>query len=100
MYPSEKLPASVSQYPALYIANVDTSDKPGSHWVAFYFTEEQEGEFFDSNGATPSKYSGTFTTFLNRNSNQRIFNTVTLKSIIPNSADITVCILLYIVVGK
>ena len=35
VYPSDKLPASVSQYPALYIANLDTSDKPGSHWVAF-----------------------------------------------------------------
>ena len=69
VYPSDKLPASVSQYPALYIANVDTSDKPGSHWVAFYFTKEQEGEFFDSYGAPPRKYSGTFTTFLNNNSN-------------------------------
>ena len=81
VYPSDKLPASVSQYPALYIANVDTSDKPGSHWVAFYFTKEQEGEFFDSYGAPPSKYSGTFTTFLNNNSNQWTFNTVTLQSI-------------------
>ena len=81
VYPSDKLPASVSQYPALYIANVDTSDKPGSHWVAFYFTKEQEGEFFDSYGAPPSKYSGTFTTFLNNNSNQWIFNTVTFQSI-------------------
>ena len=81
VYPSDKLPASVSQYPALYIANVDTSDKPGSHWVGFHFTKEQEGENFDSYGARPSKYSGTFTTFLNNNSNQWIFNTVTLQSI-------------------
>ena len=48
VYPSDLLPASVSHYPALYIANVDTSDKSGSHWVAIYFTKEQEGEFFDS----------------------------------------------------
>ena len=81
VYPSDKLPASVSQYPALYIANVDKSDKLGSHWVAFYFTKEQEGEFFDSYGAPPSKYSGTFTTFLNNNSDQWTFNTVTLQSI-------------------
>ena len=69
VYPSDKLPASVSQNPALYIANVDTSDKPGSHLVAFNFTKEQEGEFFDSYGAPPSKYSGAFTTSLNKNSN-------------------------------
>ena len=81
VYPLDKLPASVSQYAALYIANVDTNDKPGSHWVAFYFTKEQEGEFFDSYGAPLSKYSETFTTFLNNNSNQWIFNTLTLQSI-------------------
>ena len=51
VYPSDLLPASVSHYPALFIANVGTSDKPGSHWVAFYFTKEQEGEFFDSYGS-------------------------------------------------
>ena len=44
VYPSDLLPASVSHYPALFIANVDTSDKPGSHWVAFYFTKEQRRE--------------------------------------------------------
>ena len=81
VYPSDQLPASVSHYPALFIANVDTSDKPGSHWVAFYFTKEQEGEFFDSYGSPPSNYSGTFTAFLNNNSNQWTFNTVTLQSI-------------------
>ena len=70
VYPSDQLPASVSHYPALFIANVDTSDKPGSHWVAFYFTKEQEGEFFDSYGSPPSEYSGTFTAFSNNNSNQ------------------------------
>ena len=36
VYPSDKLPTKVSSFPALFIANVDTSDKPGSHWVAFY----------------------------------------------------------------
>ena len=81
VYPSEKPPESVSQYPALYIANVDTSDKPCSHWAAFYFTKEQVAEFFDSYRGPPSKYSATFTTFLNNNSNKWIFNTVTSQSI-------------------
>ena len=53
VYPSDKLPTSVLSYQALFIANVDTSDKPGSHWIAFYFTEEKEGEFFDSYGLPP-----------------------------------------------
>ena len=80
-YPSDQPPLSVLHYQALFIANVDTSDKPGSHWVGFYFTKEQEGEFLDSYGSPPSKYSGTFTTFLNNNSDQWTFNTVTLQSI-------------------
>lgn len=46
VYPLDKLPTSVSFFPALLIANVDTSEKPGLHWVAFYFTKNWEGEFF------------------------------------------------------
>ena len=46
VYPWDELPASVASFPALFIANVDTSEKPGSHWVAFYFAKDQKGEFF------------------------------------------------------
>ena len=81
VYPSDKLPTSVSSIPALFIANVDISEKPGSHWVAFYFTKERDGEFFDSYGLPPSNYTGTFSSFLNNNSNSWSFNSVTLQSI-------------------
>ena len=81
VYPSDKLPTSVSSYPALFIANVDTSDKPGTHWVAFYFIKEREGEFFDSYGLPPSNYTGTFSSFLNNNSSDWKFNSKTLQSI-------------------
>ena len=80
VYPSDKLPNSVSSYPALLIANVDTSEMPGSHWIAFYFTKDEEGEFFDSYGLPPSTYTGTFVNFLNNNSKQWTFNSVTLQS--------------------
>ena len=81
VYPSDKLPTRVSSFPALFIANVDTSDRPGSHWVAFYFTKDRKGEFFDSYGLPPSNYAGTFSLFLNNNSNGWSFNSVTLQSI-------------------
>ena len=68
-------------YAALFIANVDTSEKPGSHWAAFYFTKEREGEFFDSYGLPSSNYTGTFSSLLNKNSNGWSFNSVTLQSI-------------------
>ena len=68
-------------YPSLFIANMDSSDKPGSHWITFYFTKEKEGEFFDSYGLPPSNYTGTFTRFLNNNSNSWCFNTITLQTV-------------------
>ena len=40
VYSSDKLPSSVSHYPALFISNVDTGDKPGSLWVAFSILTE------------------------------------------------------------
>ena len=81
VYPSDELPATVASFPALFIANVDTSEKPGSHWVAFYFTKDQKGEIFDSYGLPPSNYTGTFSAFLNNNSNDWSFNSVPLQSI-------------------
>ena len=59
----------------------------GYEWQARFtlgFTKEQEGEFFHSYGSPPSKYSRTFTTFLNKNSSHWTFNTVTLQGIYSN----------------
>ena len=47
VYPSDLLPLEVKRYPQFFVANVDTSEKPETHWVAFYFTDDQHGEFFD-----------------------------------------------------
>ena len=83
--PSDKLPNSVSSYPALFIDNVDASDKPGSHWVAFYFTKDREGEFFHSYGLPPSNYTGTFSSFLNNNSNGWTLTQRLCKALIQKS---------------
>ena len=63
VYPSDKLPTRVSSFPALFIANVDTNDRPGSHWVAFYFTKERKGKFFDSYGLPQAIILGHFLLF-------------------------------------
>ena len=55
----------VKQYPQSFVANVDTSEKPGTYWVAFYFMDDQHGEFFDSYGLPPQKYTKYFEDFLN-----------------------------------
>lgn len=80
VYPLNKLTNRIVSYAALIIANVDTSEKPGSHWVAFYFTQDREAEFFDSYGLPPSDYTRTFTAFLNSNASSWTFNSVTLQS--------------------
>lgn len=38
------------------IANTQRSNKPGEHWVVFYFPEEGPNEFFDSLGHAPEFY--------------------------------------------
>ena len=82
VYPSDKLPTIIfKSYPALFMANVDTSGNPGSHWVAFYFTKDREGELFYSYGQSPSNYTQTFSTFLDNNSSRWTFNSVTLQRV-------------------
>ena len=38
--PSNRLLDIVLERPKGYIVNVDGSDKPGSHWVAMFFSDE------------------------------------------------------------
>jgi hypothetical protein len=33
VYASDRLPEKVDMYPKAYVANVDKSNKPGSHWI-------------------------------------------------------------------
>lgn len=42
-----------AKFPALMIANTDTHDLPGTHWVAMYFDKMGNGEYFDSYGLPP-----------------------------------------------
>lgn len=47
------------------IANTQTSDQTGEHWICFYFPEEGPDEFFDSLGKAPEYYDVKFETKLN-----------------------------------
>ena len=73
-----KLPVQVDKYPKAYVVNVDPSDRPGSHWVAFYFSSSEKAEFFDSLGQNPEIYATSFVEFLNGNCSQWTFNNRTL----------------------
>jgi hypothetical protein len=43
--PSDRLPREIRNGLRRYILNTDSSDMPGSHWVAMYLTEDGKGEF-------------------------------------------------------
>ena len=43
VFPSDKLPQTIEKYPCGSVANTDPSNKPGTHWVAFYFPSEEQG---------------------------------------------------------
>lgn len=84
VFPSDQLPSSILRYPAVLVANVDPHEKPGSHWCAFYFTQDQKGEFFDSYGLKPEDYVCTFNDFVKRNSKEWTFNHQRLQSLDSN----------------
>lgn len=54
VFAADHLPKTYTQ-PCCYIANIDSSDKPGSHWVCV-FAEKGRVEFFDSYGGQPRQY--------------------------------------------
>ena len=56
VYAADELPKSLDTFPCGFIANTDPSTKPGTHWVAFYFSSHEKGEFFDSYGYSPKQY--------------------------------------------
>jgi hypothetical protein len=61
--------------PAVFVVNTDTSNKPGSHWVCFYFPKSNYAEFFDSLGNSPDYYWNSFKNFLIANSSRYFYNT-------------------------
>jgi hypothetical protein len=80
VYASDKLPETVDRYPRAYVANVDKSNRPGSHWIAFWFASPSHGEFFDSLGQRPETYTFSFVSFLARNSSKWTSNERILQS--------------------
>lgn len=76
VFPCNHLPEKILK-PAFIVANTDPSNKPGTHWVAFYFPKKGPAEYFDSFGRRP--YNKHFLRFLQRNSTSFISNTKQLQ---------------------
>lgn len=64
------------------VVNVDKSSEPGSHWLAFYY-ENNNIEFFDSYGNPPEFYGPSFQDFFSNYSSVS-WNSTTLQSLTSN----------------
>ena len=81
VYLSDLLLLEVKQYPQSFLANVDTGKKPGTHWVAFYFIDDQHRQFLDSYELPPYRYTKYFEDFLHRNAAKWAYNRKHLQSL-------------------
>lgn len=77
VFPCDRLPQKIRK-PACVVANTDPANKPGTHWVAFYFPKRGPAEFFDSFGKYPS--NAFFKKFLLNNSASFVSNKKRLQS--------------------
>jgi len=77
VFARDTLPETITR-PSGLVANTDTSNKSGQHWVVMYFDKDGIGEYFDSYGLPP--LNDEFNTFLSQNSpNGHIYNNITLQ---------------------
>ncbi|QKS69581.1 putative virion-maturation protease [Drosophila-associated adintovirus 2] len=83
VFAADKLPVKINTHPSIVIANTDSSDKPGTHWVAFYFKNAETAEFFDSYGQYPS--NNYFINILKRNSKKFTFNRQQVQGYFSNT---------------
>lgn len=59
---------NIHKCPKLVICNTDPSNKPGKHWVLFFF-HETTVDYFDSLGNTPEHYGVEFIKFMQKFAN-------------------------------
>ena len=53
VFPCDRLPKKITQFPCAIVANTDYAGEPGKHWVCFYFDKDGNMEYFDSYGIRP-----------------------------------------------
>lgn len=79
VYALDRLPVRQKELPYGLIANTETHDKRGKHWIAMYFSKEG-GEFFDSYGHKPEYFSYVFSSYLSRNTTVVNYNKIRIQS--------------------
>ena len=75
VFPSDVLP-KIDKHPAGFIFNNEPSTEAGMHWLAFYFPEKGQSEFFDSYGFPPEFYTPKFIKNTKRHINTKILQSM------------------------
>jgi len=89
----------IKKRPCSFIINTDLKNQKGEHWVGLYIGENNEAFYFDSFGLPP--YHKEISDYINNNSNQVRFSTVTLQT--PSQFSVTCghyCIIFIIFMSK
>ncbi len=96
VFAADQIPSRLD-LPAALIANTQTSDLPGMHWVALFIKKNGVGYFFDSYGCRPG------TTYMNdtikRNCRFWCFNQKPLQSLDSDVCG-TVLLAVYLLYGR
>jgi hypothetical protein len=82
VFASDRLPVSLSHYPASIVVNTDPAHKPGTHWIACYFDKNRHLDYFDSYGDPPNTYN-KLAEFASKNSSTLSYNDQQLQG--PNT---------------
>ena len=64
-----ELPSKIT-YPSAYIMNNKKNNHPGEHWVAFFYDDKGNVDFFDSFSRGPSSYGLKTSNSINYNKNR------------------------------
>ena len=81
VFAADTLPATIPQFPCGLIFNSAPHQEKGTHWLAVYFSSDQEGEFFDSYGNPPDFYRESFKTFMDDHAKTWKYNHRCLQSL-------------------
>ena len=76
VYAANRLPM-YTHVPTYIICNLDTDNKPGTHWIALHIDANGSGQYFDSYGRAPTRYH---LEFLKRNCKRWDWNVDTIQN--------------------
>lgn len=88
VFPADAVMNILPKFPSNLIINTDPHDEPGQHWVAFNFTRDGTGEFFDSYGKPPGYYHKCWEKWMNNSTLTWVYNSRPIQPLISASCGI------------